>query len=144
MSIKTTPIILILSFAGCVQPKVFHHDVNMAAKSAERFATLSFVTNDFQKGHSLLLEKYQKELPLQAFIKVIEEMHPNGYPTQIKATGFEPVPGQAAMRIFLEGKINEKCFITILSWKVKNRKVIQSRECIEEERNINLLSYEEN
>ena len=33
----------------------------------------------------------------------IKKQHPNGYPTSVRATEYEPVPGQAAIQIFLSG-----------------------------------------
>lgn len=95
--------LMLLSILGC-KPKIriIHHDEDMAADRALEFAEVGFVQQDYTKAYFLLAEN--GKMPFQKFSNVIGQIHPNGFPTAIKAIEYEPMPGQEAMNIFLYGE----------------------------------------
>ena len=103
-------LILSITYISYGQVRILHHDEDMAARSAEKFAKTTFVDQDFNAGYSLILEKYRKDLSLEEFTDMVNQLHPKGYPTEIKAIEFEPILGQAGMRIFLEGMNHNEQF----------------------------------
>ncbi len=101
--------VVLLSIFGCKPKiKVIHHDENMAANSALEFAKVAFVQQDYTKAYYLLSQN--GKMPFQKFNNVIREIHPNGFPTTVKTTEYEPMPGQEAMSIFLYGERTDEKF----------------------------------
>lgn len=84
--------------------RILKHDPNTAAREAEKFAGLAFVERDFQRTHAMLSPNMQKEYSPEKLETEIVKVHPSGYPTSIAAAEFEPIPGQAAINIFLTGE----------------------------------------
>jgi hypothetical protein len=98
-----------LTLVGCGSPSVsvLTHDEDQAAVGAEEFAKVAFVQHDYQKAYSYLWDETKKHLSLEQVTEIIKTTHTSGYPSQVFAAEFEPMPGQTAMNIFLRGK-NEK------------------------------------
>jgi hypothetical protein len=91
-----------LILAGCVS--VIAHDDKKAAKAAERFTTAAFIERDYPKAYDLMSSDAKKHISLAQFQETVMRMHPTAFPSAIKATEFEPMPGQKAMNIFLFGE----------------------------------------
>jgi hypothetical protein len=54
-------------------------------------------------------------LPPDVFSENVAKMHPNGYPDHVSAAESEPLPGRAAMNVYLKGQnATEKFFYRIL------------------------------
>lgn len=95
----------IFTSISCVQMLV--HDEVDAAKAANEFANTAFIEKDYQKTYLLFADVAKKSVTLDNFSNAISNMHPTGFPTEVRATEFEPASGQKGMSIFLKGK-NEK------------------------------------
>lgn len=97
-----------LILGGCVS--VIAHDEKKAAEAAERFATAAFVERDYPKAYDLMSIDAKKHIPLAQFEETIMRMHPIAFPSAIKATEFEPMPGQKTINIFLFGEQGAESF----------------------------------
>jgi hypothetical protein len=97
--------LLVLLFGAALGCKgnVLRHDPTVAAKEAERFATLAVIDRAFSSAHGMLAEASKKQVSESMMLDVVGREHPHGYPAAVHATEFEPVPGQAAIQIFLRG-----------------------------------------
>ncbi len=102
--------LLILLFVGCAQVNVLHHDEDMAANSAKHFANIVLIDKKFQIAYGLMSNNAQNYFNFDKFKSMIQEIHPNGYPAEVIATDYEPIPGQAGMNILLEGKNQKEIF----------------------------------
>jgi hypothetical protein len=104
------PLVLILFISGCVTARVLHHDPLMAAMEAQKFADAAFVQHDPQKAYDLSSDGMKQSHSLEEFTGILENLHPTGYPSEVTATEYEPILGQAAMSIFLEGQNENENF----------------------------------
>jgi hypothetical protein len=72
----------------------FKHDHKLAAKRAEEFARVAFVSQDFEKGYAMLSDSGKRYVPLEKFKEAVVKSHARSYPTKIAATvdvhGFLP------------------------------------------------------
>jgi hypothetical protein len=96
------PLALVIGLAGCVE-SISHDDV-AAGKSAAEFAQVAFVKRDTEKGYALLSDSTKRYVSLEKFKEVISRMHPKAFPKSVTAIEYEPMPGEKAMYVFLEGE----------------------------------------
>ena len=89
--------------AGCTA-RLLRHDQNVAAARAEEFLTHAVLKQDIAAAHLMLREQTKEKFTHAALAKVVQQQHPKGYPTSLRAIEYEPVPGQAAIQIFLFGE----------------------------------------
>ena len=89
----------------------FHHRPDMAANSAVEFARAAFVEKDDGKAFKLLWDGGRQPVSREWLAESVRKMHPNGYPTEVKAIEYEPVPGQPAMSIYLRGTNGSEEFL---------------------------------
>jgi hypothetical protein len=104
------PLVLILFVSGCVTARVLNHDPMMAAAEAQKFADTAFVQQDPQQAYDMLSDGMKNGYSLKEFTGILEKLHPTGYPTEVTATEYEPILGQPAMSIFLEGQNENENF----------------------------------
>ena len=97
------------SVAGC-KAHVLHHDQHVAAKEAETFLRHAVVEQDFAAAHGMLREDARQRVSEAALADAVKQQHVNGYPTSVRAIEYEPVPGQAAIQIFLLGENSSEKF----------------------------------
>jgi hypothetical protein len=102
----------ILATAGCfsVSANVLHHLPTKAAAAAEEVAEVAFVENDTVVAYSLMANEFRAEFSQAQFDAVVRQMHPKGRPITVSAEEYEPISGQAAMRIFLVGQSPDEDF----------------------------------
>lgn len=109
---RILPFILFLSgfafSAACV--KAISHNQDMAAIEAIQFAKIAIIKRDYEQARSRLALHTLNGTSLAKFQSGIEKIHPASWPTSIKAARYEPLPGQSAMRIYLEGKSANEAF----------------------------------
>src|SRR5450432_65147 len=95
---------LTVALTSCVPSVgVLRHSESEAAQEAQRFADAAFVEHDFKKAYALLSSPTQAAHSLEKFEADMAKIHPKGYPSTVHTTEYEPMPGQAAMNIFLVG-----------------------------------------
>ncbi|RJQ38687.1 MAG: hypothetical protein C4555_04745 [Dehalococcoidia bacterium] len=82
----------------------------MAAIEAQEFADIAFVQQDLQKAYDILSGGMKKGYSPEEFTGILVKMHPTGYPSKVTATEYEPILGQPAMNIFLEGQTEKENF----------------------------------
>ena len=81
-----------------------HHDEEMAAEAAVKFAKLAFIDRDYGTARELLPTEVDQQFDAEKLKKFVENMHPDGFPTKVTATEYEPIPGTESMSIFLMGE----------------------------------------
>jgi hypothetical protein len=91
------------SAAGCTA-RILRHDQNVAAARAEEFLTHAVVEQDFAAAHQMFGDEAKQRVSQAALADLVRQQHPKGFPTSVRAIEFEPVPGQAAIQIFLLGE----------------------------------------
>jgi len=98
-------VLALLALVACGSPtfRVLHHRQDLAAARAEEFARVAFVERDAGRAYALLWDEGKKRVSSDSVAAGIMKMHPKGYPVQIKAMEYEPIFGQPAMNIFLDG-----------------------------------------
>lgn len=94
--------------ASCV--KAIRHDQDKAAIKALEFAKAGVIDRHYALASNLLALNTQKTTSAAKLENVIGKMHPAGWPDSIEAVRYEPLPGQRAMRIYLEGKNRSETF----------------------------------
>ncbi|MGP0066412.1 MAG: hypothetical protein ACLQGP_22840 [Isosphaeraceae bacterium] len=83
--------------------RIISHDESKAANTAAEFARAAFVARDYPRAYGLLASSARSQVTLQKLTESIAEMHPKGFPSQVDAAEYEPMPGQRAMNIYLNG-----------------------------------------
>lgn len=83
--------------------QILHHDEDAAAQGAQDFSRFAFVERDYDAAYRLLSSEAQGRLTGQTFEATVQGMHPNTSPLLVDAREFEPIPGQRAMYIYVEG-----------------------------------------
>jgi hypothetical protein len=107
-TVKILLLALLLSMAACAE-KV-DHDAQLATRRAEEFARVVFVNQNLEKGYPMLAEGTRRYVSIGQFKEVISKLHPNGYPTVVRATGDEPMKGEKAIYIYLTGENSGRQF----------------------------------
>jgi hypothetical protein len=93
---------LVVTSLACT--KSIDHDPELAAKRAVEFARAAFIRQDPGAAYALLSDSAKRYVPLEKFKETISRLHPNGRPSKIEATEYEPMPGEKAMYIYLVGQ----------------------------------------
>ncbi|MDX6446721.1 MAG: hypothetical protein QOH71_3795 [Blastocatellia bacterium] len=87
---------------SCV--KAINHNQDMAAIEAVEFARIAIINRDYQRARSRLALNALNATSVAKLESVLEKMNTISWPRSIKAVRYEPLPGQKAMRIYLDGK----------------------------------------
>jgi len=88
---------------GC-RAQVLRHDQHVAAQQAQSFLEQLVINRDVGSAHAMLADSAKAEITVAVLQDVVSKQHPQGYPDKVWAAEFEPVPGQAAIQIFLTGE----------------------------------------
>ncbi|HTM56750.1 MAG TPA: hypothetical protein VL175_22145 [Pirellulales bacterium] len=80
-----------------------HHSPDLAALKAQEFADTAFVKRDYKAAYGLCAPETRAAVSYPAFEAELAKLHQDEFPSRVEATEFEPLPGQAAMNIFLIG-----------------------------------------
>ena len=99
---------LLGTLVGCVQ--VLRHDQEIAAQKATAFLTAAVVRQDYEAAYQMVREEDRPTVSQAGFTEAVKASHPSGFPTEVRAMEYEPVPGQAAIQIFLVGKNDKETF----------------------------------
>ena len=100
----------LFTFTMACKAQVLHHDEDVAAAKATAFVTAAVVKQDWDAAYMMMREEDRRTVALARFTEVMKTAHPSGFPTEVHATEFEPVPGQPAIQIFLEGRNGKERF----------------------------------
>ena len=90
--------------------RVLRHDQSVAAAEAEEFLVIAVVKQDIATAYRMLRDETRQAVSETAFADIVKQQHPTGYPIAVRATEYEPVPGQAAIQIFLVGERDSERF----------------------------------
>lgn|SRR5574341_128657 len=101
--------VAVLGIAAC-SLGVIDHDPSIASARAVEFADVAFVNAETERSHSLLAEDVRVATSLAGFGETLQRMHPRTRPLSVRATEFEPVPGQKMINVFLRGENGGELF----------------------------------
>jgi hypothetical protein len=79
-------------------------DENLAAQRAIEFARIVLVNKDFDQGYELLSDGGKRHISLAKFKETMARLHPRGFPTTVTAKEYQPMPGENALWIYLNGQ----------------------------------------
>lgn len=93
----------VISLSGsCVS--AITHNQDMAAIEAIEFARIAIINRDYEGARDRLALHTLNRTSVAKLESTLENIHTASWPNSIKAVRYEPLPGQRAMRIYLEGK----------------------------------------
>jgi len=92
---------------------VIYHSEDIAAQRAVEFLEAACIQRNYRRAYLLLAKNLQSSIPFEEFERFILATHPAGFPKVIRATHYEPIPGQRAMNVFLDGE-NEKAYYRLI------------------------------
>jgi len=87
---------------GCA--KSTQQDENLAGQRAIEFAQIVLVNKDFDQGYRLLSDGGKRHISLAKFKETMTRLHPSGFPTNVTAKEYQPMPGENALWIYLDGQ----------------------------------------
>ena len=100
---------MVLLVIGCKgKTKVGRDERNMAFDRALDFAEVAFFQRDHVKAYLLVSEDCYATF--EEFGSGIDKIHPKGFPTAVRATEYEPIPGEEKINIFLYGRGDDEEF----------------------------------
>jgi len=94
--------------ASCAEST--QHDENLAAKRAIEFAQVTLVDKNFDKGYELLAAGGKRHVSLDKFKETVTRLHPRGFPAKVTAKEYQPMPGEKALWIYLNGENGDEQF----------------------------------
>jgi hypothetical protein len=121
-------ILCLLFINSCVPHLNFtKHNERLAAKEAEKFAETAFVKRNYEEAYKLLPKEVDAAFTVDSLREMVTSMHPTyEYPTIIKATDYEVLPGQQQVNIYLTGDVFGKplyYFLVMIGTEQKGYKV---------------------
>ena len=93
---------ILLGLTSCA--KSTKQDENLAAQRAIEFAQIVLVNKDFDQGYGLLSDGGKRHISLATFKETMRRLHPGGFPTSVTAKEYQPMPGENALWIYLDGR----------------------------------------
>jgi hypothetical protein len=92
-------IFALITLTSCQKP--IDHDAALAGKRAVEFVRIAFVRQDDEKAYELLSDSAKGYVPLRNFKETLSRIRPNGRPSKVTATEYEPMPGEKAIYVFI-------------------------------------------
>ena len=89
----------VVGLIACV-PSI-EHNPELAGKRAVEFAQVALVRRDSEKAYLLLADKTKGYVPLANFKETLVRLYPGARPIGVKATDYEPMPGEKAIYIYI-------------------------------------------
>jgi hypothetical protein len=93
---------------GCAEST--KQDENLAARRAIEFAQVVLINRNFDQGYELLSDGGKRHISLAIFKETMTRLHPRGFPTRVTAKEYQPMPGENALWIYLNGQNAEDQF----------------------------------
>ena len=116
-------LLTIIWLAGCA--KSIKQDENLAAQRAIEFARIVLVDKNFDQGYELLSDNGKRHISSAKFKETMTRLHPRGFPTGVTAKEYQPMPGENALWIYLNGENPEMHYrITMEASPSGNYKVL--------------------
>lgn len=105
------PRVAILMALGAIScARVISHDPEHAADTSIEFARLAFIRSESDLAFRLLARDVQRAASVYELGTKVRSMHPRAKPATVKAVGYEPMPGERMMTIWLEGSSEGETF----------------------------------
>jgi hypothetical protein len=95
-------LLTVIWFTGCAES--IKQDENLAAQRAIEFARIVLVDKKFDQGYELLSDSGKRHISLAKFKETMTRLHPRGFPTTVTAKEYQPMPGENALWIYLNGQ----------------------------------------
>jgi hypothetical protein len=68
------------------------------------------VEQNYHAAYMMAREQDRATLSEEQFVAILKQTHPTGFPVSVVATEYQPVPGQPAIEIFLQGRNEKEAF----------------------------------
>jgi hypothetical protein len=95
-------LLAVIWLTGCAEsPK---QNENLAAQRAIEFARIVLVNKNFDEGYELLADGGKRHISSAKFKETMIRLHPRGFPTAVTAKEYQPMPGENALWIYLNGQ----------------------------------------
>jgi len=98
----TTSLLAVVWLTGCAEST--KQDENLAAQRAIEFAQIVLVNKNFEQGYQLLSDGGKRHISPAKFKETMARLHPSGFPTSVTAKEYQPMPGENALWIYLNGE----------------------------------------
>ena len=98
----TVLLLTVLGLTGCAEST--KQNENLAAQRAIEFARIVLVNKDFDQGYELLSDGGKRHISLAKFQETMIRLHPGGFPSTVTAKEYQPMPGENALWIYLNGQ----------------------------------------
>ena len=109
--LERAAVLTVLCNLSCLPTvQLFHHAPEMAATKAEEFAQIAFVQMNHELAYVLLAPATKESFTREQMVEALAQMHPKRLPIEPKAVEYEPILGQAAMSIYLNGHRDDEEF----------------------------------
>ena len=95
-------LLAVVWFTACAESP--QQNENLAAQRAIEFARMVLVNKNFDQGYELLSDGGKRHISLAKFKETMARLHPRGFPTTVTAKEYQPMPGENALWIYLNGK----------------------------------------
>ena len=102
MGFRFTALVVIVVLLGCKGP--IQHDEVSATKTALQFGRNAFVSQDSENAYALLSDNAKRYVTRETFKETLLKSHPSGFPTDVRVTEYQPVPGEKLMYVYLSGE----------------------------------------
>lgn len=99
--IVTILILSCFSLASC-RARLLVHDERAAAEAAHRFGELAFEKGEFSAAYECLSPEMQQAHTEGEVTDLLSQMSHGIGPGTVRAVAFEPIPGTAAMNVYLD------------------------------------------
>jgi len=101
-------LLLFVLVASCAEST--RHDENLAAVRAIEFVQITLIDKNLDKGYQLLAAGGKRHISLDKFKETMIRLHPRGFPVKITAKEYQPMPGEKALWIYLNGENGDEQF----------------------------------
>jgi hypothetical protein len=98
----TAFVLTIVWLTGCAES--IKQDENLAAQRAIEFARIVLVEKNFDRGYELLSDNGKRHISSAKFKETMARLHPRGFPNSVTAKEYQPMPGENALWIYLNGE----------------------------------------
>lgn len=87
---------------------IIYHSEELAAQQAVQFIEIALINRDHAQAYLLFSRNSRKNFSFERSKSLYEEIPPEYFPAVIRATDYEPIPGQRGMHIFLSSANERK------------------------------------
>lgn len=85
-----------------------HHDLDQARSVVREFITRACVERRSERAYTLVSNRMKQYVEIDKFHDAITNLHPDGFPSAVMVSEYEPVLGKRALNVFATGVIGDR------------------------------------